>query len=546
MFLIILLTFIEGGWSAEHPHAYIRVVADAAPTTAPLEKIFLCPLSVKDEVETSRWPKEEILINSTLCLNHEEILAMETRSKFFECMTEVINTTTHVLDKLGVDASLSDGSLLGWYRHSKTFIPWDLDADMTLLKENCRESFKKNAISGQKNMAEVIQARLPAKDYRATAIKSGVGSEVKSDTWEKCEADELRVVHRVGKVSCHVDLFFLYRSNDKTAPCKCEGNNDGKQLCGKFGKLCANHDDLFPSKWDVQDGADCRVPKKPLVSLQLKYGRPGMPGIAFTNMKKVPLNYKFNGGWMVVIGTAVKSGVLVPPKKAEASNLRGFGGEPRKEVQKPDKAQEGKKKPETEEKKEAQKNEKKSPEKAEKKPNPPEDKPRKPSKQAATQGKAESRKSPTAKGNTGAAGAGKPAKPKVDETASSTNAGDGTVEDGVISIPEINSEVAPVEVGIKEFVRPERPDRGSNSYNDPEEHADDRDADDGESDQNDNVDGEVPVQQGYGVSSRHGTVDMIPSVEWVTTVSILAIGSVFIIYFVRTLYRKKILQATVR
>ncbi|EER17913.1 hypothetical protein Pmar_PMAR027629 [Perkinsus marinus ATCC 50983] len=308
-------------------HPFIRVMADATPKTAALDNIFLCPSTLKDEVDLSDWPKSEVFINGTPCMNHEEILAMENRAEFIECMAEVVNTTTHTLHALGIDASLSDGSLLGWYRHSKTFIPWDVDADMTLLKEECRDSFEEYASPKQKNMAQVIQSRLPSQNYRATAVKSGVGSEIKDETWEGCDADELRVVHKIGKVACHVDLFFLYRSNDPTAPCKCPGNSDGSQLCGKFGKLCGNYGDLYPAKWDVQEGADCKVPRKPVVSLQLKYGRPGMPGITFTNMKKVPMNYKFGKAWMVVIGSAAEATESALPgnasKQAPQSQFRG-------------------------------------------------------------------------------------------------------------------------------------------------------------------------------------------------------------------------------
>ncbi|KAF4741841.1 hypothetical protein FOZ62_027983, partial [Perkinsus olseni] len=57
------------------------------------------------------------------------------------------------------------------------------------------------------------------------------------------------------------------------------------------------------------------------------YGRPGMPGINFTNMKKVPMNYKFGEAWMVVIGTGAATGQLIPPRNAfertSESNFRG-------------------------------------------------------------------------------------------------------------------------------------------------------------------------------------------------------------------------------
>ncbi|KAF4724016.1 hypothetical protein FOZ62_013172, partial [Perkinsus olseni] len=176
MYLYLLVMVSHSAWSVESmfsPHPFIRVVADGAPETAALDNLFLCPSMVKDEVDMSNWPMQEVTINGTLCMNHEEILAMETRSKFLECMTEVVNTTTHVLHDLSIDASLSDGSLLGWYRHSKTFIPWDVDADMTLLKEECRDAFEKHGGPEQKNMAELIQSRLPDQGYRATAVKAG-------------------------------------------------------------------------------------------------------------------------------------------------------------------------------------------------------------------------------------------------------------------------------------------------------------------------------------------------------------------------------------
>mmetsp|Transcript_19024 Transcript_19024/g.15923 ORF Transcript_19024/g.15923 Transcript_19024/m.15923 type:complete len:325 (+) Transcript_19024:226-1200(+) len=210
------------------------------------------------------------------------------------------------MDTIGLSPALSDGSLLGWYRHHKGYIPWDVDADTSIMKADCRESFKKYAKPDQKNIAQVLQERMPEDRgyFRVRGIKYLVGSELDHEDWEGCENPEFRVVHTWNGTACHVDIFQMLQSTDPDTPCSsCPGYKDGKTTVCRTaeGGVCGLKNDYEPASWDRLDWGDCKVPNKPVAALESQY--PGS-GIELNNLKLVPGNYKY-GKQVLVVGRPV-------------------------------------------------------------------------------------------------------------------------------------------------------------------------------------------------------------------------------------------------
>ncbi|EER14825.1 hypothetical protein Pmar_PMAR009420 [Perkinsus marinus ATCC 50983] len=282
-----------------------NVYAEQNPISAPLDHLFLCPAELKDKTDLSKWPRHEVTIDGSKCSSHKELLAEEDRAQFFQCLTDVVNITTHAMDTIGLSPALSDGTLLGWYRHHKGYIPWDVDADTSIMKADCRDSFKKYAKPEHKNIAQVLQERMPDdKHFRVRGIKYMVGSELGEDDWEGCENPEFRVVHSLNGTNCHVDIFQMLQSTDPEAPCtSCPGYNDGAvTVCRTAnGGVCGLKSDYEPSTWDRLDWGDCKIPNNPVGALESQY--PG-PGIELNNLKLIPGNYKY-GAQMLVVGRPV-------------------------------------------------------------------------------------------------------------------------------------------------------------------------------------------------------------------------------------------------
>ncbi|KAF4662072.1 hypothetical protein FOL47_006402, partial [Perkinsus chesapeaki] len=285
-------------------HLFIRVYPERYPISAPDEHLFLCPEEVLSEIDLSGWPRNEVTLNGTLCSSSEEVLDFADNRVFFECLAEVVNITTHALDSIGVDATISDGTLLGWYRHHKGFVPWDVDGDISIMKSDCRKSFEKHSSPDHKNIASLVQELMPKDQlYEVYGIKIGVGSGLEEDEWEDCENPEFRVFHRLNGTACHVDIFQEMQSTDPEEPCtKCPGYLDGKVTVCRYPDTtnCGFRDDILPITWDRLSWADCKVPSRPARTLEHQIG--GDP--EFRNLQRVPGNYKY-GKQILVVGRPV-------------------------------------------------------------------------------------------------------------------------------------------------------------------------------------------------------------------------------------------------
>ncbi|EER19104.1 hypothetical protein Pmar_PMAR015758, partial [Perkinsus marinus ATCC 50983] len=296
------------GVTASGKHPFIHVFPEELVATAPPENLFLCPMNVTDGVNLTSWPSEEVTINGTLCMDYDELMEFNGRGDFLKCLTEVINVTTHALDRLGVDATIIDGTLLGWQRHDKNHIPWDVDGDLLIMQSHCRKAFSTHATTHHKNMASLLQEYLPDDSrYRVAGIVFGVGSELDPNEWEGCDLSELRVIHYSDSVTCHVDIFQLVQSSDPDHPCEdCPGFNSSKIVTCRHQQhnACGLYENYFPTRWDHMDAdGDVKVPNNVSEALKSEYGT---SPLSLLNLQKIPGNYEFHST-MLVVGRAAIS-----------------------------------------------------------------------------------------------------------------------------------------------------------------------------------------------------------------------------------------------
>ncbi|EER06865.1 hypothetical protein Pmar_PMAR016732 [Perkinsus marinus ATCC 50983] len=261
-------------------------------------------------------------------MDYDELMELKGRGDFLKCLTEVINVTTHALDRLGVDATIIDGTLLGWQRHDKNHIPWDVDGDLLIMQSHCRKAFSTHATTHHKNMASLLREYLPDDSrYRVAGIIYGDGSELDPDEWEGCDPREIRVVLQYGHVDCHADVFQMLQSNHTGGEecASCPGYDEGQvTACRERDDSCALYDDFFPMRWDKLDDGDVKVPHRVHAALESYFGR--LP-YALLNLKEIPINYEF-GHTRLVVGRALLRNTTVKELSSPPVNLRGsLGGE---------------------------------------------------------------------------------------------------------------------------------------------------------------------------------------------------------------------------
>jgi hypothetical protein len=98
--------------------------------------------SVTDEVFGGMWQLKRHMIFRFA--NESGLDAIEQRERHVHIL-DALNATITVLQKVGLEPFIDAGTLLGWYRHNGEAIPWDIDADVGILGDLCREKYPDQA-----------------------------------------------------------------------------------------------------------------------------------------------------------------------------------------------------------------------------------------------------------------------------------------------------------------------------------------------------------------------------------------------------------------
>ncbi|KAF4657385.1 hypothetical protein FOL47_008462 [Perkinsus chesapeaki] len=208
----------------------IRVWNETELQHADLDDIFLCPKQTVSYLrKSSGWPKSDLYIDGRKCLRTSEIQA--ANSDRLECVAKVTGFTSELLSNLGLDAFITDGTLLGWFRHNGGQIPWDLDGDIGVLRSQCTQAVSDGGVEG---ISDIIKDKLPP-GYFLYAIDEDhvVHSNPSGSEFKQCDVPELRVGSTVNDQWCHTDIYISIDDED--------------DICLRKG-VCFKKDVLLPLK----------------------------------------------------------------------------------------------------------------------------------------------------------------------------------------------------------------------------------------------------------------------------------------------------------
>lgn len=275
-------------------------IIDVFETTqdpVPDKNIFLCKL----ENSPVYSPGMTIDYEASKCLDAEALSKGSGR----KCWAEAIPFTTALLKEFELDAITMQGSLLGWWRHNQSFIPWDVDGDTGLVTPQCRKMFPKyqnKYKEGTKNLGMLLQQAVdagPGKGkYKIQNIKYHHGSTLPMDSFEGCETRELRVYKYPDKTgpnplpACHVDIFMIWPADIDPKCKRCKADD----LC--LTSMCASEDMFLPTKKATLEGRPIAVPNDVEGVLNLIYRK----NTALPHLKKISGNYKYGGKYYLVAG----------------------------------------------------------------------------------------------------------------------------------------------------------------------------------------------------------------------------------------------------
>ncbi|EER20115.1 hypothetical protein Pmar_PMAR026705 [Perkinsus marinus ATCC 50983] len=282
----------------------IKVFPDMFYSNVDNKNIYLCPPETISEETRNDWKAgTEVLIDGSQCEDYDHFLAEDGQGDFLDCVVWIEGKTIAALDKLGVDAYLMSGSLLGWYRHHKGVVPWDVDGDLGMNQDTCNAAFEAKG-GKHKNMIGLLRETIGEEFYVGARLQ-GIGSSLPEDSFEACDTNELMVrgSHPNGK-TCHTDIWIMHPDDAKYKgtefECQCKSDIPMPRVCRKK-TYCNALDDFLPvlktTQSAVSISADVKVPRKPKEVLDILYSKTD-----FLNMNTIPGNYKF-GSRVLVLGS---------------------------------------------------------------------------------------------------------------------------------------------------------------------------------------------------------------------------------------------------
>jgi len=169
-----------------------------------------------------------------------ETILKKKMKPFHDKLIEMLPITIKYLDEEGIKWILYGGNLLGMYRHNNSFIPWDDDIDLIILKEDetLEERFKR------------VNDKLKTHDMHLRDTPFGYA--VNNDD------------HSIPKNKAYIDLFIYTK----------EGNiwkgNEWAQ--NTFPREKFKENILLPVKKGIFEGIEVNIPNDSIGCLKQSYG----------------------------------------------------------------------------------------------------------------------------------------------------------------------------------------------------------------------------------------------------------------------------------
>lgn len=145
---------------------------------------------------------------------------------YHKTLTSMLKTTLMIFEKYNISYCLYDGTLLGYARHNKSYIPWDDDIDLAVFRD---ENFK----------------------YKLTKLKE----ELKLHNMSLNPGGFGYNITQKGKTP-YIDLF-IYRKDKKS-----KRYLPNKWALRKWPKEYFYDDEVFPMKRDYFDNVEVNIPRK--------------------------------------------------------------------------------------------------------------------------------------------------------------------------------------------------------------------------------------------------------------------------------------------
>jgi len=180
-----------------------------------------------------------------------------TQAERLQKLGEAIIATTDAFDSLGMNVFLESATLIGWWRHNETHMPWDTDTDVGMLREQCdRVRITK----------EKLQKQL-SPPYKV--VKFGC------TCLEDCEGDSERIAGRVADTSngFFVDIFSYERIPEEEAPSWMEGKIFRRRIADRHSNYVFPESTLLPLQDATFDNHAVHIPAEPESFLSWEYGQ---------------------------------------------------------------------------------------------------------------------------------------------------------------------------------------------------------------------------------------------------------------------------------
>ncbi|EER12073.1 hypothetical protein Pmar_PMAR019178 [Perkinsus marinus ATCC 50983] len=206
----------------------IKVDSRERIPTAPLDRLYLCPLNVVgNALDGVDWPKQTVYIERSACMSNDDLLSYHLWSSPSEhrnrlmCIQKTTEVATRAFEAVGVDAFLLAGSLLGWQRHGGGQIPWDTDGDTGISQSQCVTVMKRSD-SNATNIAGLVKPHVP-EGFELKYFGEKGTTDHPENEFPGCDFKQLRITSVYQKQACFTDIYLVL--DEDVGDCHCSTAN---------------------------------------------------------------------------------------------------------------------------------------------------------------------------------------------------------------------------------------------------------------------------------------------------------------------------------